>query len=118
MGSADRDFTTPSWLFIIAAISFIVDSIFGVAVMVDTPRVRAFFDAVDDSFLFHVIITPCGLWWIAQVFVEPLLLLNSFPEYFSQGSKKSKLQLALAQLAIAITWVMCLCIMIPVAAQM
>ncbi|MBR0226084.1 MAG: hypothetical protein IJL92_08520 [Thermoguttaceae bacterium] len=114
MGSASKDYTTPSWLFIIAAISFVVDVFLGVAF---TARDIAFFDAVDDS-LFHVIITSCGLWWMAQIFVEPLLLLSSFSGYFSQGSKKSKLQLALAQLAIAITWIMCLCIiMIPVAAE-
>lgn len=118
MGSASKDYTTPSWLFMIAAISFIVDVFFGVAFMADTPRVEAFIDAVYDSYLLQVIITLCCIWWIAQVFVEPLLLLSSFSGYFSQGNKKSKLQLALAQLAIAITWVMCLCIMIPVAAQM
>ena len=119
MGITSRNFTTPSWLFIIAAISFVVDVFFGVAFTArDTPCVKAFIDAVYDSYLLQVIMTLCCIWWIAQVFVEPLLLLNSFPEYFSQGSKKSKLQLALAQLAIAITWVMCLCIMIPVAAQM
>ena len=119
MGITSKNFTTTSFLFIFAAMSFVVDVFFGVAFMArDTPCVKAFFDAVADNVLFGVIMTPCGLWWIAQIFVEPLLLLNSFPGYFSQGSKKSKLQLALAQLAIAITWVMCLCIMIPVAAQM
>ena len=88
MGSASKDYTTPSWLFMIAAISFIVDVFFGVAFMADTPRVEAFIDAVYDSYLLQVIITLCCIWWLDQFFVEPYLFLKSFPRYFSQGSKK------------------------------
>ena len=119
MGSADRDFTTPSWLFIIAAVSFVADVVVDYMLLGDTLRVEAFIDSVDDGYLLYMIMGAimgaCSLWWLAQFFVEPYLFLKSFPRYFSQGSKKSKLLLALAQLALVITWIMCYRIMAIIA---
>ena len=92
MGSADRDFTTPSWLFIIAAVSFVADVVVDYMLLGNTLRVEAFIDSVDDGYLLYMIMGAimgaCSLWWLAPFFVEPYLFLKSFPRSFSQGSKK------------------------------
>ena len=124
MSRSSNNDTTPSRLFRIAAISCVVDLFLGFVFMAAEvmPPVDAFIDPVDEGYLFQMItmvmgaiMGVCLLWVMAQFFVEPYLFLKSFPRYFSQGSKKSKLQLALAQLALVITWIMCYRIMAIIA---